>query len=41
MPQKPIIGAAQPTDLQAWRALWDAYCAALGATIVAAVTTGL
>src|SRR6516225_693732 len=41
MPEKPIIRAAQPDDLQAWRALWDAYCAALGATIPAAVTTGL
>ena len=41
MPEKPIIRAAQPDDLQAWRALWDAYCAALGATIPAAVTAGL
>lgn len=41
MPQKPIIRAVQPDDLQAWRALWDAYCAALGATIPAAVTTDL
>jgi GNAT superfamily N-acetyltransferase len=41
MPQKPIIRAAQRDDLQAWRALWDAYCATLGATIPAAVTTSL
>ena len=41
MPQKPIIRAVQPDDLQAWCALWDAYCAALGATIPAAVTTDL
>ena len=41
MPQKPIIRGAQPVDLQAWRALWDAYCATLGATIPAAVTTSL
>jgi len=41
MPPKPIIRAVQPDDLQAWRALWDAYCAALGAMIPAAVTTDL